>query len=265
MHHNQITVIFTSLKCVKAFFSFLLFTIILSGCSSITNNLTKASFADDYNLAYLSPDVLREEGGKWEQKYRNDPENPVAAVAYSQYLRHLDESADAIKVMRLITLKHPQNSDVLKEYGKTLLKNGQFETALNIFERGRSPVKADWDLLNNMGIAYDHLGNSEMALQSYEQALELRPAEPRILANMGMSYALSGDIHRANDLLSQANAHPKATAKIRENYAVVQNILTKVAANPNGLPTLSPEQTASAVLSFAEKNGYGFIKHFHFE
>lgn len=241
----------------------LLIASLLSGCSSINDRFNQARYSDDYELAFLSDHELRSQGSEWEYKYRSNPENPIAAVGYSQYLRHLEESENAIKIMRLVTIKHPQDPGVLKEYGKALLQAGQFATALNAFERGRSPVNADWDLLNNMGVAYDHLGDNAKAMDVYKQALSLNPDEPRILANMGMSFALAGDIRSAESYLSQAVSHPKATRKIHENYALIQSISTKVAANPEGLPTLSPSETAAAVLSYLPQNNTGFVLPFN--
>ena len=168
--------------------------LMLSACSSIGNNTKEFAQADDYSLALMPVQDIRASARKWESHYRQDPENAMAAVHYAQHLRHLNEPDAALEVMQMAIIFDDSNRQILKEYGKTLLATGSFQMALETFERARSPVDPDWDLLNQMGVALDHLNQGEQAQMLYAEALRYRPNEPRIIANQGMSYALSGGL-----------------------------------------------------------------------
>lgn len=270
----QYNKLFNASKCAAGLLALLL----VSACGSMEGGRAQMQQMDDYALALMPVEQLRANAREWESRYRQDDENPSYAIHYSQYLRHLGEPEAGLGVMRLATIAHNENREVLKEYGKTLLATGSFKMALDTFERARSPVDPDWDLLNQMGVAYDHLNQYQLAQQSYQDALKLRPGEPRILANQGMSYALSGNLPQAFENLQRAASHRNATGKIRENYSLIASLYQQSLGNQN--PQINPSQNNiqarstpnmrypnianPAISSYFQKNEYGVMEVFEF-
>jgi len=51
--------------------------------------------------------------------------------------------------------------------------------------------------------------------------LKIMPGEPSVLSNLGLSYMLSRDLPKAEEVLRQAYADPKADARVRQNLGLV--------------------------------------------
>ena len=73
----------------------------------------------------------------------------------------------------------------------------------------------------------DSIGRNEDGRAKYQQALVLAPGEPQVLNNLGMSYTLTGDLDKAETTLRQALNHPTATARVRQNLALVLGLKGK--------------------------------------
>jgi hypothetical protein len=57
----------------------------------------------------------------------------------------------------------------------------------------------------------------------------LAPGEPQILNNLAMSYVLTNELDRAEEVLREAAADPRATLKTRQNLALVQSLRAEAA------------------------------------
>ena len=85
--------------------------------------------------------------------------------------------------------------------------------ALEIYERIWSvPFSLDtsltidfmYDLLSNMGLAYQHLGDWQRSAQFWQKAIQLRPDEANSYNNLGVVYAESGQPERALETWQEA-------------------------------------------------------------
>ncbi len=195
----------------------------------------------------VASDLTREEAlsavQKWGQVYSADEKNKVAALNYSAALRAAGQSAQAVQVMRKATILHTNDREVLAAYGKALAADGQFDEALRTIRRAQTPDNPDWRLLAAEGAILDSLGRNESGRARYQQALVLAPGEPQVLNNLGMSYTLTGDLDMAEQTLRQALNHPAATARIRQNLALVLGLQGKFKeAEAMATRDLSPEQ-----------------------
>lgn len=67
--------------------------------------------------------------------------------------------------------------DELSKTGKKQLEDGQYEDALNSFERAISLNQNDPDLWNLMGIVLRSLGRYDEAVECFNKSLEIDPRD----------------------------------------------------------------------------------------
>ena len=70
-----------------------------------------------------------------------------------------------------------ESVDKLSKMGKKQLENGQYEDALNLFEKAISLNQNDPDLWNLMGTALRSLGRYNEAIECFNKSLEIDPRD----------------------------------------------------------------------------------------
>ena len=185
----------------------------LGGCqtmSDVTGSL--ASKTDS------SPEAdQRHSGDVAGERYRANPKDADAALAYGQALRATGQRAQAAAVLEQATIAHPGNKELLAAYGRALADNGNFQQAFDTLTRAHSPDNPDWRILSVQGTVLDQLGRHDEARRYYTSALNIAPGEPSVLSNLGLSYVLSRDLPKAEEVLRQAYNSGKADARVRQN------------------------------------------------
>ncbi|MFP6747603.1 MAG: tetratricopeptide repeat protein, partial [Alphaproteobacteria bacterium] len=78
-----------------------------------------------------------------------------------------------------------------------------------------------WEIKAALGIAHDRLEMYEQAERRYRQALDLSPENAVVMNNLALSLAQAGRLDEAIDILDQASALPEATARMRQNLALL--------------------------------------------
>src|SRR5271169_843364 len=155
------------------------------------------------------------------ERYRADPKNAEAALAYGQALRASGQRSQAAAVLEQATIAHPGNKALLAAWGRALADNGNFQQAFDVLSRAHTPDNPDWRILSVQGTALDQLGRHDEARDYYASALRIVPDEPSVLSNLGLSYVLSRDLPKAEQTLRQAYASPRADARVRQNLGLV--------------------------------------------
>ena len=97
------------------------------------------------------------------ERYRADPKNAEAALAYGQALRANGQRSQAAALLEQATIAHPGDKALLAAYGRALVDNGNFQQALDVLSRAHSPENPDWRILAVQGPALDQLGRHEDA------------------------------------------------------------------------------------------------------
>jgi Flp pilus assembly protein TadD len=154
-------------------------------------------------------------------RYRREPDNPKAALAYAQALRATEQRAQAVAVLEQAAIRNPHDMALLGAYGRALAEAGDYSQALDVLSRAHTPDNPDWRLLNAQGAVLDQLGRHAEAQRHYSSALKMVPNEPSILSNLGLSYLLMKDLKRAEATLRKAVGQPGANPKVRQNLAMV--------------------------------------------
>jgi Flp pilus assembly protein TadD len=218
-----------------------MFAVTLCGCQTmpdITGSLSpKADSSDPRRMAELAG-----------ERYRANPKDADAALAYGQALRATGQRSQAAAVLEQATIANPGNKLLLAAYGRALADNGDFQTAFEVLSRAHTPDNPDWRILSVQGTVLDQLGRHDEARAYYTSALRIVPGEASVLSNLGLSYMLSKDLPKAEETLRQAYASNKADSRIRQNLALVVGLQGRF-AEAEGIvkADLPPEEAAANV------------------
>ena len=220
-----------------------IFAVGLCGCqtmSDVTGALSPKTDAPD-----ADPRRTAEVYG---ERYRANPKDADAALAYGQALRATGQRAQAAAVLEQATIGHPGNKALLAAYGRALADNGNFQASFDVLSRAHTPDNPDWRILSVQGTVLDQLGRHDEARDYYASALRIVPDEPSVLSNLGLSYVLSRDLPKAEETLRKAYASGRADARVRQNLGLVVGLQGRFAeAETIVKADLPPDQAAANV------------------
>src|SRR3954467_1225406 len=223
----------------------------LGGCqtmSDITGSLTSSS-----SKAQAEQENPQRAVEVYGERYRANPKDADAALAYGQALRSTGQRAQAAAVLEQATIANPGNKLLLAQYGRALADNGNFQQAFDVLSKAHSPDNPDWRLLSVQGTALDQMGRHDEARSYYASALKIAPGDPGVLSNLGLSYMLSRDLPKAEDALRQAYASPRANARVRQNLGLVVGLQGRFAeAETIVKADLPPDQAVANVAYLKE-------------
>jgi Flp pilus assembly protein TadD len=223
----------------------------VGGCqtmSDITGSIT--SKAEPATTTEADPRRAAESYG---ERYRANPKNPEAALAYGQALRTTGQRAQAVAVFEQATIAHPTNKLLLAGFGRALADNGNFQQAFDVLSRAHSPDNPDWRILSVQGTALDQLGRHDEARRYYASALKIVPEEPSVLSNLGLSYVLSKDLPKAEETLRRAYASGKADARVRQNLGLVVGLQGRFAEAETIVKADLPAEEAAANVAYLKE------------
>jgi len=215
----------------------------LAGCKTTGDDITGSLGSGSTSSTPRTQADWRQALDVWGARYRADPTNAEAAMAYAQALRATDQRAQAAAVLEQASMRNPHNMPLLGAYGRALAEVGQYAQALDALGRAHTPDNPDWHILNAQGAVLDQMGRHDEAQRYYAAALKIAPDQPSILSNLGLSYLLMKDLKRAETTLRRAVAQPGASPKVRQNLALVVGLQGRFA---------EAEKIASADLPQAE-------------
>jgi Flp pilus assembly protein TadD len=221
----------------------------LGGCqtmSDITGSLTPKKEASPESDPHRAVEVYGE-------RYRADPRNAEAALAYGQALRATGQRSQAAAVLEQATIAHPADKALLAAYGRALADNGNFQQAFDVLSRAHSPDNPDWRILSVQGAALDQLGRHEEARRYYASALKIVPDEPSVLSNLGLSYVLSKNLPKAEEVLRQAYAGGRADARVRQNLGLVVGLQGRFAEAEQIVRADLPAEEAAANVAYLKQ------------
>src|SRR5258705_7740300 len=221
----------------------------LGGCqtmSDITGSITSKAETSPGADPQSSVEVYGE-------RYRANPKDADAALAYGQALRATGQRSQAVAVLEQANIAHPGNKPLLAGYGRALADNGNFQQAFDVLTRAHSPANPDWRILSVQGTALDQLGRHDEARRYYASALKISPDEPSVLSNLGLSYVLSRDLPRADETLRRAYASTKADARVRQNLGLVVGLQGRFAEAETIVKADLPADEAAANVAYLKQ------------
>jgi Flp pilus assembly protein TadD len=223
----------------------------LGGCqtmSDITGSIT--SKAEPAPSADADP---RRTVDVYGERYRANPKDADAAIAYGQALRASGQRAQAVAVFEQATIAHPGNKQLLAGFGRALADNGSFQQAFDVLSKAHSPDNPDWRILSVQGTTLDQLGRHDEARRYYATALKIVPEEPSVLSNLGLSYVLSRDLPKAEEVLRRAYATGRADARVRQNLGLVVGLQGRFSEAETIVKADLPPEEATANVTYLKE------------
>ena len=221
----------------------------LGGCqtmSDITGSIT--------SKAEVSPNAdPRNAVEAYGARYRANPRDADAALAYGQALRATGQRSQAVAVLEQANIAHPGNKALLAGYGRALADNGNFQQAFDVLSRAHSPDNPDWRILSVQGTALDQLGRHDEARRYYASALKIVPDEPSVLSNLGLSYVLSKELPKAEEVLRRAYASSRADVRVRQNLGLVIGLQGRFAEAESIVKADLPADEAAANVAYLKQ------------
>jgi Flp pilus assembly protein TadD len=217
-----------------------------AGCVTTGSNETTGSIAA--STAPRSDADWRRTAEAQGARYRANPADANAAIAYAQALLALGERPQAVSVLEQASMRNPNNTAVLGAYGRALADVGNYAQALDVLGRAHSPDQPDWRILSAQGAVLDQMGRHQDAQRYYSSALKMVPDEPSVLSNLGLSYALAKDLPKAEATLRRAVERPGADLRVRQNLALVVGLQGRFAeAETIARADLPPDEATANV------------------
>jgi len=186
-------------------------------------------------------------------RYRENPGDVDAAIAYARALRAIDQRAQAVAVLQQASIRNPRNMPALGAYGLALADAGQYQKALETLDRAHTPDNPDWRILNVQGAVLDQVGRHDEAQRHYASALKIMPDEPAVLSNLGLSYLLTKDLKNAETTLRRAVAQQNAGPKVRQNLALVVGLRGRFEEAKKIASADLPESEAAANVAYLQQ------------
>ncbi len=104
---------------------------------------------------------------------------------------------DSLSLWNYVIAKEPEVSFAYNNRGLTHDELGQFDQAIEDFDRAVALDPFDHEAYTNRGMLYGKLGQFEKAIEDFEKAIALNPAHPEAHNNLGIAFAKVGLVDKA--------------------------------------------------------------------
>lgn len=170
---------------------------------------------------------LQKATAHWAKAYQKSPQDIKAAMAYAKNLKAMGEKAQAFAVLQQTAQFHAGNKELASEYGRLALELDQISLAAQLLEYADDPTNPDWRVISARGAALAKQGKYKDAVLHLERAQKLAPAQMSVMNNLALAYTMNGEAAKAEDLLRQAVNTGDASAKTKQNLALVLGLQGK--------------------------------------
>ncbi|KJV42889.1 tetratricopeptide repeat protein [Brevundimonas sp. KM4] len=193
----------------------------------------------------------------WASEQQADPTDAVAGVKLAQALRELGRYDQAAEAAQATLTVQPNNLDALLELGRAHIARGQAFYGVAPLEQARDLAPRDWRPYSLLGVAYEQVRRTDDARAAWNQALALSPDNPDVLTNAATAALTHGDAPGAETLLRRAVAQPTASAKVRQNLAMVLGLQGKMGEAEQILRRELPPEQAEQNLQWLRSRSTG--------
>ncbi|HKX07505.1 MAG TPA: tetratricopeptide repeat protein [Stellaceae bacterium] len=213
----------------------------LSACSYLTGKDTLGTRASGATAGNLAPeqneatmlkvaDETRAGGdlsnaiGLYRRAHEMDPRDPVPLARAGDTLAQMQAYTEAADAYQAALSVAPDDPDIHRGFANVLLALGKPQLALAHLEIAVSKNSGDARIYNALGVAHDLAGRHDLAQEDYRKGLAIAPDQVSLRNNLGLSQALSGDFKGGIATLSELVSRPGATARNRQNLALVYGL-----------------------------------------
>ncbi|MHB8529874.1 MAG: tetratricopeptide repeat protein [Caulobacteraceae bacterium] len=157
----------------------------------------------------------------WDRVVQSNPRDVEAEVKLARALRELARYDEAEAAVTQALVIAPNNVEALLESARDRIAAGQGFFAIEPAERAADLAPRDWRCQSLLAIGLEQAQRDDEALAAHERAVALAPDNPAALSNLAMYEAAHGQAAQAEALLRRAASQPGATARVRENLALI--------------------------------------------
>ena len=158
------------------------------------------------------------------------PRDPIAAMARlrrAALLARLERSDEAIKALKAIATDYPESPLPDIQLGDVLRSKNRYEEAIAAYSKAiariDTPVRSDWLVYYNRGVAYERASRWGLAEADLKLALQLAPGQPFVLNYLGYSWADMGrNLDQAREMIQAAAASRKNDGAVTDRLGWVQ-------------------------------------------
>jgi Flp pilus assembly protein TadD len=186
----------------------------------------------------------------WAKEVDLDPTDTQAGVEFATVMRLMGRNAEAAEASQKALIVDPKNLEALLESARDYIALNKGFYALDPLKRAMAMAPRDWRPVSLMGIAREQNQQPDEAHAAYLQALALSPDNPAVLSNLALWCATHHDTAQAEVLLRRAVAQPGATARERQNLALVLGMQGKMAAAEHLMRDDLPPEITNNNLSY---------------
>lgn len=161
--------------------------------------------------------------GLYQRAHELAPSDPVPLTRLGDTLTELRAYTEAAEAYRQAVDLAPNDAEIRRSYAVLLLALNKPQLALTHLDVALAHQKEP-RIYNLIGVANDLIGRHDLAQQHYAEGLRLAPENLALRNNLGLSQALAGEYNAAIATLSAAAQDPHATARTRQNLALVYGL-----------------------------------------
>lgn len=171
------------------------------------DNIKAATAHYKIGVSYLTENKAQQAFVEFQKAYELNPDDKevLNAIGYI-YLMHFDETAKAIDFFERATKADPNYSDAYNNMGFAYEKLGQFEKAIYFYKKALSNLvySTPEQAYRNMGNSYYRLGKYEDALYAYKEAIKRAPELSLNYLRMALCYNAMGRYGEASTAMTHA-------------------------------------------------------------
>jgi len=130
---------------------------------------------------------------------------------------------EAVNILRQGLEHNPSSYTIISTYGIFLVEVAQYDAAIEILGQGLALIDYDPELWNYLGVAYWSKGDYENALEAYQKALSLDNNYSIVLNNLGSLYLSRFNKSKSSSDYQNALQHFKKAIELDPNYASAYN------------------------------------------
>lgn len=188
----------------------------------------------------------------WAKVVGDNPGDLEAGVELATALRLLGRYDEAVQQTARILVMDPKDLDALLEQARSYIGENKGFYAIGPLKQAEAVAPRDWRAYSLMGVAREQNQQPDEARAAYGQALALAPENPAVLSNLALWYVAHGDASQGEALLRHAVAEPGATAKERQNLALVLGLRGQYAAAEHLMREDLPADVAARNLAYVK-------------
>jgi Flp pilus assembly protein TadD len=156
----------------------------------------------------------------WQAEYDKNPADAAAGVELAKTYRQLRRHGEAVRLANKLAALHPENADVLRILGASLIADNRAAAAVKPLTRAHDIASDNADVLSLLGVAHDNIGEHAKAREQYRKAIKVTPDHRNAQVNLAVSFLLDGKPEFAETVLRDVATRRGANPTIRQNLAL---------------------------------------------